>query len=417
MKVADRIGIIADDITGGAAIAGEIAREGHVVDVVGLNHAQTPHRSVVIETGSRYIPADDSVRRVRTATRLLRLAGFPVIMKKIDSTLKGNLATELAAFCDASEGRVVIVPACPEVGLTLRDGRQMTPHGAGVDVLALLTTVMPASPALLGLDTVRGGIACVSDWMRRCPNRVVLADAETSEDLDLIIAGATETNVTSFAGTYGLGTALARVLHTARSPLQRPPSIDRMIFIAGSASQTTATQIAHLVRAGAEEIVLDVDGLLLGKGEAEAERIRLRVASSSSRALVIHTSAEETRERVRSHSEKVGWNERDLANILGPPLAAALSVVRESSAVFLIGGETTGAIFTFLEMDGFTVYGECSPAVPIGLTGRVDWPVILTKPGSFGVESVLTDAADAIVPHWRKTSPSFSTLGESRGPT
>jgi D-threonate/D-erythronate kinase len=121
---------VADDLTGGAAIGGEIARLGHVVDVVSLSNTVQPRRSMVVETASRYIPADLSAERVKNAVRFLVDAGCPVIMKKIDSTLKGNVATELAAFAAGCPGQILVAPSCPEVGLTLRGGQQFTPPGS-----------------------------------------------------------------------------------------------------------------------------------------------------------------------------------------------------------------------------------------------------------------------------------------------
>jgi hypothetical protein len=38
------------------------------------------------------------------------------------------------------------------------------------------------------------------------------------------------------------------------------------------------------------------------------------------------------------------------------------------------------------------------------------WPLILTKPGAFGVDSVLTDAADQLVGPWHtRTDPATKT--------
>jgi D-threonate/D-erythronate kinase len=407
----DGIGIVADDLTGGAAIGGEIARLGHVVDLVSLSNTVQPRRSIVVETGSRYIPADLSAERVKNAVRFLVDAGCPVIMKKIDSTLKGNVATDLAAFAASCPGQLLIAPSCPEVGLTLRAGQQFTPRGPGISVLDLLSAAMPGSIATLDIDTIRRGTRAVSQWLRTHPDQMVLADSETEADLAAVAAGAAEAGSVSFGGTYGLGAALATAyLGPGTSSRYLPPTVDRMIVIAGSASAATARQITHLTAAGAEEIVLDVERILHGEAETEAQRAQAWISSSAAKVLVVHTAAARTQERVRRHCDRLGWNERDLANLLAMPFTAAVRAAA-GSAIYFVGGETTGAVFDRIGLGALVIRGECSPAVPLAVGETVhEWPLILTKPGAFGVNSVLTDAADQLVGPWHtRTDPATKT--------
>jgi uncharacterized protein YgbK (DUF1537 family) len=397
-----RIGIIADDLTGGAAIGAEAARLGILVDVVRIGQPVPPKRSVVIETGSRYIQSQLAAERVKEAARLLSRSGVSVLMKKIDSTLKGNVGTELSAFAQSCPGRLLVAPSCPEMGLTLQDGRQHTPQGPGVSVLDLLSTSINGPLAALNLNTVREGSAAVANWLRQNPHGTVLADAETDADLAAIAAGAAEAKIVAFAGTYGLGAALAGTFLTGgtASPFV-PPVLDGMIVVAGSASATTARQISHLVAAGAEEIVIDMERILTGGAEEEAQRGAARIFSSDAKLLVVHTAAERTGKDVADHCGRLEWNERDLANLLAIPFAGALQATSGFAAYF-IGGETTGAVFDRLGIDSLIVHGECSPAVPFAKSRTSsEWPLILTKPGAFGTENTLTETAEMLLEQGR----------------
>ena len=392
------IGVIADDVTGGASIGGEIARMGHPVDLVGLGQSIRPAGSTILETGSRYIAPAQAAERVQDAARLLADAGASVVMKKIDSTLKGNVATELAAFATTCRGRLLIAPACPEVGLGLRHGRQVRSGAPDISVLDLLAPAMTEPIVSLDLGTVRRGSSQVATWLQQNPDGTVLADSETEADLATVVAGAAAAGIVSFGGTYGLGAALAATfLGSGTQSRFMPPAVSKLLVIAGSASAATAAQLAHLSAAGAEEIVLDIDRILVGEAQGEAERAAARVRASSADVLVVHTAAARTGEAVTRYCTRRGWNERDLANLLAIPFSRAIQAASDH-ALYFIGGETTGAVFDRLGITSLAVHGECTPAVPLAVSSTTpQWPLILTKPGAFGTESVLAEAAHAIL--------------------
>ncbi|MUU69708.1 four-carbon acid sugar kinase family protein [Pseudarthrobacter sp. GA104] len=392
------IGVIADDVTGGASIGAEVARTGHLVDVVRTGQPIRPARSIVLETGSRYLAPSLAAQRVHDAAGLLTDACAAVLMKKIDSTLKGNVATELAAFSAACPGRLLIAPSCPEVGLTLRDGRQFRPGGPGPSVLDLLSPSMAEPLVSLDLGTVRRGSGEVAKWLRQNPDGPVLADSETEADLATVVAGAADAGIVSFGGTYGLGAPLADTfLGSGTAGLFVPPVVDKLLVIAGSASAATAAQLSYLVAAGAEEIILDIGRILTGEANGEGERAAARIHSSSASVLIVHTAAARTGEDVKRHCARLGWNERDLANFLAVPFSLAVQAA-PGHALYFIGGETTGAVFDVLAIASLAVRGECTAAVPFAVcTTTPQWPLIMTKPGAFGSESALAGAAHTIL--------------------
>ena len=401
MTQLDGIGIVADDLTGGAAIGGELARLGHVVHIVGVDHATPIVGSVVVDTSSRYLPAQLAAYHVRVATSRLRQVGYRALMKKVDSTLKGNVGVELAAFAETCGGPLLIAPACPEVGLTLLEGHQHTPTGPGVNVAELIAHALPTQPTVLPLDTVRRGAASVASWLRDHADDTVLADGESDADLVAVASGAVAAGVSAFSGTYGLGAALASVLPARQPAAFVTPPIDRLLVIAGSASPVTIRQVENLVAAGAEEVVLDVEVALDGDPtDSQSAHLLRCVDSSSAAVLVVHTGARQTGLRVRERSTRLGWNERDLAECFAVPLAATASAAN-GAALLLVGGETAGAVLNRLGVECMAVCGESSPAIPLILPDQEHWPLLLTKPGAFGTDTVLTHVADALLANWR----------------
>src|SRR3954470_4256505 len=131
--------IVADDLTGAADSAALLTRRGPtwvVVDPVG----DWPQNAAVlaVDTDSRHTDPTTAAARVAAATERAAGRGGQVV-KKIDSTLRGNIADELRALRDVHvpPGRrpvrevlprdsdrvlMVVAPAFPATGRTTRGG-------------------------------------------------------------------------------------------------------------------------------------------------------------------------------------------------------------------------------------------------------------------------------------------------------
>jgi len=92
--IAHTLGIVADDLTGAMDSSGYFARRGLNTVVLLEPDFSSTADVLVINTNSRAETPDIAHERVRHAVR--NLSGR-VIYKKIDSTLRGNIGTELEA--------------------------------------------------------------------------------------------------------------------------------------------------------------------------------------------------------------------------------------------------------------------------------------------------------------------------------
>jgi uncharacterized protein YgbK (DUF1537 family) len=134
-----RFWVIADDLTGALDTAAPFAAHGWRTSVVpwpgggppaiaaAVARATAVSDVVVVDTASRHLAAREAARRVRAVVRLARgrVAGRPSphLYKKIDSTLRGNVAAELIAFrAAAGVDCLPLAPAFPAQGRTTRGG-------------------------------------------------------------------------------------------------------------------------------------------------------------------------------------------------------------------------------------------------------------------------------------------------------
>ncbi|MDI6837971.1 MAG: four-carbon acid sugar kinase family protein [Rhizobiaceae bacterium] len=220
-----KVAILADDLTGALDTATPFVECGLSVGVVlDSRRLHTPHHGcdvLVLNTASRALPATDAAKRVRAAALEIAPLEPRILMKKIDSRLKGNVAAECAALAAVfGRTRMVVAPAIPDQQRFTKNGLVV---GRGVD-----------TP--LSIRAVFGAKALPS----------TIADAESDTDLDNIVR-AHDWQTTLAVGARGLGAALARFLGDVRKGGTSPfVPAERTLFAFGSRDPITTGQIARL---------------------------------------------------------------------------------------------------------------------------------------------------------------------------
>ncbi|MGW7756292.1 four-carbon acid sugar kinase family protein [Streptomyces violaceusniger] len=233
------------DVVNGGGVSGSVAR------ALGPRH---PGEATVLDLDSRYRPATEAAEAVRDALRLSSpdgeadgdTDGETLVLKKIDSLLRGNVAAEIAALAEGGAG-VVLAPALPIAGRVVRSG---VVHIGGValhegDAWRAESLPPPASvaqalgglpTALIPLTTVRASPPALLAALRAAvaAGRVAICDAETDADLDAVVeASLAEGPRMRLVGSGGLAVALGRHLTTAPAATTTP-----------AATQTTAVSAA-----------------------------------------------------------------------------------------------------------------------------------------------------------------------------
>ena len=133
-----KILILADDLSGAADCANAFIHSGLSAVVSFAESSSAVEGDVVaIDCDTRHLsPEQASVRVARMMRGHLDQGHGQLVFKKIDSTLRGNVAAEIAAVLEerriafAGEARIVAVlaPAFPSCGRTTIDGYQLV-HG------------------------------------------------------------------------------------------------------------------------------------------------------------------------------------------------------------------------------------------------------------------------------------------------
>jgi uncharacterized protein YgbK (DUF1537 family) len=384
--------IIADDLTGacdtgclfaGPAPVGVIAEPGLVRSDAGV---------VAVDTESRALAPPDAGRRVRAAASRLgsRLHAGP-LFKKIDSTMRGPVAAELAALLDTGgwDGALVC-PAFPAQGRVVRDGvlhvdgvpahetaigrDRHYPSGTS-DVANILAHGATRAIHRLPLAAVRAGAEAVRDALGRAAGGLVAADAETDGDL-AVLAGVTTAPRLAWllAGSAGLGQAVAGALRFPRAIVPLPPG-RAWLWVVGSLHAASRAQLAALRAAGT--VGVSLDGRTDEGGRAPDLSAVLRALGRGQPAFL--ASAPQARLAPREASRALG---AATARVLADAAPDVLAVT---------GGETAYEVLqalraTRLDLLGAPASGLALGALTIAGSPRPDGgPLpLLAKAGGFG---------------------------------
>ena len=399
--------ILADDLTGAADSAIAFARRRVPARVVWGDSPSQVHPDVMVlayDAATRELDAALAARRHREV--LQRFLHLPArLFKKIDSTLRGSPAEEIAAMLDVVLAQepdtcVVMAPSFPAMGRTVRDA-QVRVHGVPLP----FTEYWPESrdPALANLlfllegaglraravelATVRGDFDVLKSALTKADRTLVaVCDAETDEDLERIAEASLATDRPGFyIGSGGFAHALAHCVSRAGVLLRSPscccePSTRGALVVVGSRSQASRAALAQVTTLPNVER-FSVEPSLLGGDLQSAVHASLSDAIRNA----LKTGMDVVVDIVSTTSSQIAGDPHlvsALASLLGP-------AARDASALAATGGETAAALLTRLGVNGIQLLDEIEPGIPLGLTlGGVSVPAV-TKAGGFGNEGCL----------------------------
>jgi len=396
------IAVIADDLTGAADAGVQLVHAGYRTAVF-FRPSGVPDDldAVAFDTDSRAMPAGFAAKRVLDAAHEAREAR--VVYKKLDSTLRGNIAAELAAALRAARrDPAVVAPAFPAAGRTTAGGTQFV-HGAPVDETEMRndprTPVLEAHvPTLLANVFPYVGALSVEDLadperVRRAleSNECVVADAECDADLEALVRAVPDPARVLWSGSAGLALALGNVYpgpHAGDAGVRSRPASPVLVVI-GSLSGVAREQLRRLIGEYGEVAFPVRVG---GAGSLETAVAAVREALAGQACAVVHSPEEMSASR---------------GPVLGPlaEVAARLSEEGLFEGLVLTGGATAVRVARRLGASGIRLGGEVETGVPIGtLIGPNPYPVV-TKAGGFGGPDTLVGAVETLAQSEEERNP------------
>lgn len=407
------VGILSDDLTGANGVGAMFAGRGmRALTLLGVAaDADLPDADVlVVDTATRDASPPAAAAVLRRAAERLRAEGVTFLAKRIDTTLRGPIGTEIRAVLDTLGGRVmaVVVPAAPEAGRTVRGGRvwlggRPLSERLGIpdEPAALIREQGDVAAASVGIEIVRGGPAAVAGALGRAEDAgipVTVWDAETVADVRAIAEGVAASgravvSVDPGGFTLALTDALGLVPSgsVARCATLAEPSRGkgRVLAIVGSRAAETAEQARFAAGAGLLSVTTMKAGVVFGGGERAEDEVRRAVRAAVEEPLPaagLRVAAEP------GVPEPVDGAER-VAAALAQAAFHCLGHERRPDALFLTGGTVARAV---LDRLGATAVAVDGAVLPLAAMARlIDGPYaglpVVTKGGMIGGIDALVD--------------------------
>jgi uncharacterized protein YgbK (DUF1537 family) len=394
--------IIADDLSGAADCASAFVKAGMetlvVIDRDAAQNADAGTAQVVsIDADTRRLPAALAAEIHLRLFKRYHAAG-QLLYKKIDSTLRGNFAQELAAIVKQA-GLAIVAPAFPQAGRFTRNGHQYlndTPLEAteiwraeGIAGTAHVPGMLARhgiNAASIHLSEIRQGAQRVRMMLETFAAdgvQAVVCDVDADSDLQTIAQASIALSVPRFwVGSAGLANHLPAAAQLAVRPMAAAPvaADGSILTVVGSLSSVSQAQADYLHASRRMERV-DVAASVLRQGRSHPQWPGLHDALDAALRrkcdLLIMIGKEEPVDM------REGLQLCQALALLLAPLAAHIG------AAIFTGGETARAVLSAMGSSGLRLVGEIEPGVPLSVAAGIKPIPVITKAGAFGSRETL----------------------------
>jgi D-threonate/D-erythronate kinase len=420
-----RFYIIADDLTGANDSGVQLSKIG-ISSTVFLDYKDSSLQSTedvaIIDTDSRAISEKAAYETVYNAGSIFRKEGYEQVYKKMDSTLRGNVAAELAALVSVYQPEIIVVaPAFPKMNRQTINGYQYV-NGERVSETEFgrdpKTPVKDSFIPNLFKKYVDDRICLIDQALLNSSNENLInkiventghgttwfiCDATSDEELKIIAdAFAMVNKKTVWAGSAGLIEYLpdALQLKKAEENQQKELKITKTITVSASLSMVTKQQL-EMVKTMADTHFVEIDPVDLIKRTYNVPDIINEFTKQSSKKhfVLFVDSSVENREATKQLGTELSLGNTQISEAISMELGVIAKAVVNSmpdiNGLILTGGDTAKAVCNQLNMNQMQLYTEIEAGLPLGQLGNATsarryWTV--TKAGGFGNEHSLLNA-------------------------
>jgi len=384
--------IIADDFTGANDSGIQLVRHTFPTHVQIRQASETldDGLSLVLDTESRNMDEQEAAQAVAEGLSSLPSSGFATILKKVDSTLRGNIVAEVEASASFFGSELIVVAtAFPDLGRTCRQGVVYVKGTRLGETEAFrdprkpvvednLATLFSGRKKTVLIDTshLRSGSFSIDDA------QVVVCDAELQSDLDKVVAWASSLGKRIlFVGSAGLAQALVEYSRPSRPALA----------LIASLSETTKHQVLYARDHGSTCIVLNVDDLVGNKDLSPyLDKAKAALDNKENVLLVVSSVLDRSEfERSLAEGRNLGLTDAQIADLIREnlgKLGKQLLDAHPISGVFLTGGDTAFGLLSLLGVQEVAIKREVVLGLPLmRIVGSTyDGLGMVTKAGAFG---------------------------------
>jgi uncharacterized protein YgbK (DUF1537 family) len=419
------MGVIADDFTGACDVGVQFRKRGLetviLTDVKNLCGLKASVDAVVVDTETRNLAPKAAYEKVQQTLKTFGKFRVKLFYKKIDSTLRGNIGVELDAVLDELElDGILLAPSYPQQGRTVVNG-QVFVRGVSLEetefAFDLLNPVRESQIRKLiwqqsnrkigyvNLPMVRAEINKLKNSLKRLleeGNQIIVADAETQEDLANITEASVNLNLL-LCGSAGLAQNIVLPLARKRG----------LIVVSGSVNNVTITQIKVAEKKlSIPTLEPDLTDVLVNDEKLQVAAVNLAdkavtILRETGDVILRLASSKNVIQKTIEIGESFGMSRvqilAKLLSILSKAVKEIINLYGLEDFVF-IGGDTSASIMDAIEAKGIRIEAEILAGVPVGriMGGKHEGALVATKAGGFGDTQTLVKVIE-----YMKNKPKF----------
>lgn len=405
--------IIADDLTGALDTGVQFSKKNMstiVTTDLNFNFEDICKEAdvLVIDTESRHIPADEAKERVKSVLSKFNKEEIKFFYKKTDSTLRGNLGSEIEGFMEGLNiNEVSFIPAFPSGKRTVKDGVlyvnnvKLAETQFAMDILNPVTDsfipdiINKQSNINVKLKDINEEFSPQDDKEKH----IYIFDSENIENRENI--GKILHNKNKLNYTIGNAGFAEILTHYIKSDTKKEKIIledDRILFVCGSVNITSLKQCKY-----AEKIGYCSDSLKFGNIISEdyknsdnyiTDKEYFKEKINNNKKFLLRTSdSEDVIKKAIEYTEKNSISMEDLtSNIANSTGQLVSDLIREHEIrnLIIFGGDTLMGILKNIGCQYIIPVSEIFPGVVFTRAVGKDTAInVITKAGGFGEESII----------------------------
>jgi len=394
--------IIADDITGSNDTGVQLKRRG-LDTVVTLDAASVGIQPVsyVLDTESRPLYGDAAFCVLSEAVSKLDMSKFDHVVKKVDSTLRGPIAHEVAAVDKAYKPELIVfMPALPDLGRTttngvhMLQGKPITETELAKDPIApvcednlqkILEKVYDEPVTHIGLEAIESGNITLNG------GRVYTFDAATNAHMRKVVSAAIATGKKIlWVGSAAIVDNLADV----QTPYQ--PAV----ALVASLSEVSREQVKYAQMKGVQTVTVpteDITGFIHNGAQSGRQREQelidqaVSIINSGQDVIIVSSVSLDRAEmdKIDIAARECGMTRVQVSKIVLKYMGRIMAGVMERvqiSGIFVTGGDTTMGFLSEVGATGLRIVSEVLIGIPMTriVGGKYDNTKVITKAGAFG---------------------------------
>nr|WP_314387470.1 four-carbon acid sugar kinase family protein [uncultured Fusobacterium sp.] len=409
--------VIADDLTGSNATCSLFKKIGlRAASILKLQGDKNYDVDVIsYSTASRGLDKEEAYNKVSEAIKILKNKDVLVYNKRIDSTLRGNIGTEINAMLDNLEDDriAVVVPAYPDSGrivvnkTMLVNGVLLENSDAGKDpktpiktscVESLVQKDIKYSSTYFTLSDIAQPIEEIAKKIQEAikKSRVLIFDAVNNEDIIKISKAIIHSDINIVTVDPGPFT-----LYYSKELQKKNHLEKKILMVIGSVTATTKKQIEYILQE--EDIFLvkmKVEDFFeketcLKEIERVISFVKKGIASYDLFLVTTSPIGDEKKADLQKLAENLNTTVEEISKIIANTLTeTVVKILKETEkfeGVYSSGGDITIALLEKLKAIGVEIREE---VIPLAAYGRIiggDFPnlKLVSKGGMVGDEKTI----------------------------